>query len=406
MRIVFPKLQEWQQDVYDSMDGAYRSGNIYVVKSKRQVGKSCLAALLLIEYALKYKCISVVVEPTQAQSRRLYKQIVDMMAKTGLIKSANSQLLTIEFNNGSEILFKSAEQKDALRGFTVSGILVIDEAAFISTDIFEILYPTCDANNAPMLVISTPLFCSGEFYELYMRGINGDARVTSFDWSKYDTSVFLSKEKLEYYRNTLSPLKFKSEYLGEFISEGSYLFGDITKNIKTYKEITRPSFAGIDWGSGNGGDFTVMVMANEDGVVTDVYSMKDVPPTEQIDRLANIINNTPSLKCVCVEMNSIGRVYYDNLRKKIKTPIRQFTTTNDSKRDIIEQLISAFMTDDIHIPNDEEMIRELQHYSVEKTKTGYTYNGADGVNDDYVIALALVYDTLKRNIGSFSFSLV
>lgn len=406
MRIVFPKLQEWQQDVYDSMDGAYRSGNIYVVKSKRQVGKSCLAALLLIEYALKYKCISVVVEPTQAQSRRLYKQIVDMMVKTGLIKSANSQLLTIEFNNGSEILFKSAEQKDALRGFTVSGILVIDEAAFISTDIFEILYPTCDANNAPMLVISTPLFCSGEFYELYMRGINGDARVTSFDWSKYDTSVFLSKEKLEYYRNTLSPLKFKSEYLGEFISEGSYLFGDITKNIKTYKEITRPSFAGIDWGSGNGGDFTVMVMANEDGVVTDVYSMKDVPPTEQIDRLANIINNTPSLKSVCVEMNSIGRVYYDNLRKKIKTPIRQFTTTNDSKRDIIEQLISAFMTDEILIPNDEEMIRELQHYSVEKTKTGYTYNGADGVNDDYVIALALVYDTLKRNIGSFSFSLV
>ena len=64
------------------------------------------------------------------------------------------------------------------------------------------------------------------------------------------------------------------------------------------------------------------------------------------------------------------------------------------------------MTDEILIPNDEEMIRELQHYSVEKTKTGYTYNGADGVNDDYVIALALVYDTLKRNIGSFSFSLV
>jgi len=404
MNIVFPKLELWQQDVYDSMDGAYRSGNIYVVKSKRQVGKSCLAALLLIEYALKYKCISVVVEPTQAQSRRLYKQIVDMMTKTGLVKSANSQLLTIEFTTGSEILFKSAEQKDALRGFTVSGILVIDEAAFIPDEIFEILYPTCDANNAPILVISTPLFCSGEFYELYIRGINGDSRVISFDWSKYDTSKYLSKEKLEYYRNTISPLKFKSEYLGEFISEGSYLFGDLNNCVgEPEGDIV---YAGIDWGSGNGGDFTVMVGLNKFGCVVKIIAMKDIPPTEQIEILSKHINNTPTLKCVCVEMNSIGRIYYDSLKKNIKVNIRCFQTTNDSKRDIIEKLIKAFLNGCITIIGDDELIRELQHYAVEKTKTGYTYNGQDGVNDDYVIALALAYDTYDKNMGVFNFSLV
>ena len=399
-----PSLESWQQDVYDSMDGAYRSGNIYVVKSKRQVGKSCLAALLLIEYALKYKCISVVVEPTQAQSRRLYKQIVDMMTKTGLVKSANSQLLTIEFTTGSEILFKSAEQKDALRGFTVSGILVIDEAAFIPDEIFEILYPTCDANNAPILVISTPLFCSGEFYELYIRGINGDSRVISFDWSKYDTSKYLSKEKLEYYRNTISPLKFKSEYLGEFISEGSYLFGDLNNCVgEPEGDIV---YAGIDWGSGNGGDFTVMVGLNKFGCVVKIIAMKDIPPTEQIEILSKHINNTPTLKCVCVEMNSIGRIYYDSLKKNIKVNIRCFQTTNDSKRDIIEKLIKAFLNGCITIIGDDELIRELQHYAVEKTKTGYTYNGQDGVNDDYVIALALAYDTYDKNMGVFNFSLV
>lgn len=404
MNIVFPKLELWQQDVYDSMNGAYRSGNIFVVKSRRQCGKSCLAALLLIEYALKYKCISVVVEPTQAQSRRLYKQIVDMMTKTGLVKSANSQLLTIEFTTGSEILFKSAEQKDALRGFTVSGILVIDEAAFIPDEIFEILYPTCDANNAPILVISTPLFCSGEFYELYIRGINGDSRVISFDWSKYDTSKYLSKEKLEYYRNTISPLKFKSEYLGEFISEGSYLFGDLNNCVgEPEGDIV---YAGIDWGSGNGGDFTVMVGLNKFGCVVKIIAMKDIPPTEQIEILSKHINNTPTLKCVCVEMNSIGSIYYDSLKKNIKVNIRCFQTTNDSKRDIIEKLIKAFLTGSITIIGDDELIRELQHYAVEKTKTGYTYNGQDGVNDDYVIALALAYDTYDKNMGVFNFSLV
>ena len=403
MNIVFPKLEPWQKDVYDSMGDAYHSGNIYVVKSKRQVGKSCLASLLLIEYAIRYKCTSVVVEPTQAQSRRIFKQIFKMMAKTGLIKFANSQLLTMEFSNGSEILFKSAEQRDALRGFTVSGILVIDEGAFIQDDIYELLYPTADANNAPILVISTPLFCSGEFYELYTRGMNGDSRIRSFNWSEYDTSKFLSDEKLEYYRNTISPLKFRSEYLGEFIAEGSYLFGDINKNVKDWSP-NKPVYCGIDWGAGNGGDYTVVVLMDDKGGIFDITSMKDVPPVEQVEKIAKIINSHRSLKSVTVEMNSIGRIYYDSLRRKVEINIRQFNTTNESKRNIIERLIEAFQSGDICIPYDEELIRELQHYTIEKTSKGYTYNGADGVHDDYVIALALAYDNYKRGNSVLSYS--
>lgn len=407
MTIQFPPLEEWQKVVYEDVHIARRSGNIFVVKSKRQVGKSCLAALLLIEYALKEKCISVVVEPTQAQSRRLFKQISDMMQPTGLLKSANSQLLTMEFSNGSEILFKSAEQRDALRGFTVSGLLVIDEGAFIPDPIYEILYPTCDANNAPILVISTPLFCSGEFYNLYTRGMNGDKHTKSYNWSEYDTSKYLSKEKLEHYRETISSLKFKSEYLGEFISEGSYIFGDINGCIYSKRAAdVKPIYAGIDWGAGNGGDFTVLMLMDRNGVITDIEAFNDLGPVEQIERIAAIINSKPSIKTVCVEMNSIGTIYYDMLKKAIKTNIRKFITTNDSKRDIIEQLITAFQTQKVGIPYDEELILELQHYTMEKTTKGYTYNGADGVHDDYVMALALAFDTYKKKRDSaFSFSM-
>lgn len=408
MTIVFPTLEPWQQPVYDDVHIAGGTGNVYVVKSKRQVGKSCLAALLLIEYALTGKCISVVVEPTQAQSRRLFKQINDMMATTGLLKTANSQLLTMEFNNGSEILFKSAEQRDALRGFTVSGLLVIDEAAFIQESIFEILYPTCDANNAPILVISTPLFCSGEFYKLYTRGMTGDQHTKSYNWSTYDTSKYLSPEKLEHYRQTISPLKFKSEYLGEFISEGSYIFGDINTCIYTNENKNKPVYAGIDWGAGNGGDWTVMIMMDAQGVVTSIVSFNDLSPVQQVDRLSQVIKSNPSISTVCVEMNSIGAVYYDMLKKKIGDKIRKFNTNNESKRRIVEQLISGFQTSSLGIPYDEELLLELQHYTAEKTpKGGLTYNGADGVHDDYVIALALVYDTyLKKYNNTFSFVLV
>lgn len=404
--VVMPPLMKWQQDVFD--DYIKSRYDTYVVKARRQCGKSILAIYILIFSALQNRCTSVLVEPTQAQSRRVYKQIVDCLEGSGIITGANSMLLHIQFSNGSEIVFKSAEQREALRGMTVSkgGLLVIDEAAYTQDDIFNILYPIVDANSAPILVISTPLFQSGEFYNLYTAGLEG-GRIKSYDWSTYDTSIFLSEERLDYYRQTMPPLKFKADYLGQFITEGSYIFGDINKNIDEYSK--KPSvYAALDWGAGNDGDFTVMIMTDEDGAVTQIHTYKDIDAVEQIERISWIINNIPSLKQIAVEMNSIGRIYYENLRRKIKTPIKQFTTTNKTKRDIIEQLITAFQTEAIIIPNDEELIRELQHFAAEKTKTGMTYNGADGVHDDYVMALAMVYDLVKKKniINKDNFRLV
>ena len=390
-----PPLMEWQQDVFND----YLRGecDTFVIKARRQVGKSILAVYILIYSALQGKCTSVVIEPTIAQSRRVYKQIVDALEGSGTITSANSMLLHIQFVNGSEILFKSAEQREALRGFTITkgGLLVIDEAAYIQDDVYSILYPVVDANRCPILVISTPLFQSGEFYELYTRGLNGGT-IRSYDWSEYDTSRFLDSERLQYYRETLPPLKFKSEYLGQFITEGSYIFGDLNESIKGYSN--RPSvYAAIDWGAGNDGDYTAVIMMDSEGCVTKIEKYKDIDAVEQIERLSYLLNNTKTLRSVMVEMNSIGRIYYENLRRKIDVNIKQFTTTNQTKRNIVEQLVTAFQTGRISIPDDKELLKQLQHFSAEKTKTGYTYNGADGVHDDYVMALAMVYELYRKN---------
>lgn len=403
--IVLPPLEPWQSEVFKAMDSSRSSGRVFVIKARRQCGKSILAIVMLIKFSLEERSVSVCIEPTQAQSRRVFKQIVDCLQGSGAIESSNSTLLSIQFVNGSEILFKSAEQKDGLRGFSVSGLLVIDEGAFIPADIYSILYPCTDANNAPILVISTPLFQSGDFYDLYVRGLQNDSRVKSFDWSRFDTSKYLSKEKLEYYRMTVPPLKFRSEYLGEFITEGSYIFGDIGRCVGGYSDRT-PVYCGIDWGSGNGGDFTVITFMDDSRCVTRIESFRNVDAVVQIERISQMLNGMPTLKTVQVEMNSIGRIFYENLRRNTKVPIRQFVTTNDSKRTIIERLIAAFQKGDITVPDDDELLRELQHYAMEKTQKGYTYNGADGVNDDYVMSLALCYDLAYKSAGKYSISFV
>lgn len=392
MDIIFPKLHKHQRVVYDAVINDDGAGNIYVIKSKRQCGKSFVASLILIYFSLNKKdTISILIEPTLNQSRRMFKDITKMLEGSNIIKNANQSLLTIDFINGSEIIFKSAEQYDAIRGFSVSGILIVDEGAFIVDDVYEILFPVRDVFNAPMLVISTPLFCDGYFYRLYK-----SSNSTVFDWCDYDTSFFLSDEKLEQYRNTLSDLKFRSEYLGQFITDGGYVFKNISKCVLSDSDITGdPVCVGIDWAVGNDGDDTVLSLLDANANAVEFVRLNNMSPVEQIDTIVNKLNTIPSLKKVVVEQNSIGSVYLNMLKHKYSrhSILTKFNTTNDSKRRIIEQLATAFQNENIHIPNDRELINQLQHYAVEKTKTGYTYNG-QGAHDDYVMSLAMAYDAL------------
>ena len=392
MEIIFPKLHKHQRVVYDAVINDNGAGNIYVVKSKRQCGKSFVASLILIYFSLNKKdTVSILIEPTLNQSRRMFKDIVKMLEGSGIIKNANQSLLTIDFINGSEIIFKSAEQYDAIRGYSVSGILIIDEGAFIRDDVYEILFPLRDVFNAPMLVISTPLFCDGYFYRLFT-----STNSKSYDWCDYDTSYFLSDEKLEQYRNTLSDLKFRSEYLGLFITDGGYVFRNITKCVLGDSDITgEPVCVGIDWAVGNDGDDTVLSLLDANANAVEFVRLNNMSPVEQIDAIAGKLNTTPSLKKVVVEQNSIGNVYLDMLKHKYirHSIVTKFNTTNESKRRIIEQLATAFQNESVHIPNDRELINQLQHYAVEKTAKGYTYNG-QGAHDDYVMSLAMAYDAL------------
>lgn len=401
-KIILPKLKPWQKAVYDKVAYQGGSGKLFVLKSPRQRGKSVLDNVLITTYALTNKSTSVILEPTSAQARRMHKQLVDWLQKTGTIVSSNSTFLTIEFCNGSEVLLKSAEMEDGIRGFTVSknGIFIIDEAAFIKDDIFDLCFPIVDANQAPILITSTPLFESGRFYELYMQGLQGVEHIESFDWSTgYDMSEMLPPEKLEYYRKTLPPLKFRSEYLGEFITDKSFVFGDFTK---CYGTSTKPPvYAGLDWATGkqDKDDYTSLVLMDEDGAVVDIKFWKVYDPMDLADNIAQILNVTPTLRTVQLEENSIGEVYYSALKRNVKNKsiLKPFITSNDSKRRIIEQLIAAFAQEKITIPEDQRLIRQLQGYQMEKLPSGkYTYNAMSGFNDDACIALALAYDLVSK----------
>ena len=72
--------------------------------------------------------------------------------------------------------------------------------------------------------------------------------------------------------------------------------------------------------------------------------------------------------------------------------MRDFTTSNASKGEIIEALAAAFEHRSLRIPNDAGLITELQAYESKRTPGGLvTYGAPNGMHDDRVMSLALAY---------------
>ena len=397
------KLFDWQRQVVFNLLESWK-GYIHVVKSKRQVGKSTLIEVLLIKTAVENKgSVSICLSPTLEQSRKVYDGIKQVLLSCGAkIFSKNNDLqLMLQLRNGSRIWFKSAEQKDALRGYTVTGLYCIDEAAYIPDDTFYDTLAWCNVSQAPILIVSTPRFKTGFFYKYFMLGMENGNKVLSYDWSEFDTSALLTEEKLEQYRKEMPANKFKTEFLGEFLDMDGGVFGDYSAVISNNFNTDGNCYMGIDWGSGQGQDETAVCIFNGDRQMIGLYHFNDKDETQTIAFIISLIRQYRPLK-VEVEMNSIGAVFYGLLDKAIRAaglPVMliKFVTTNDSKERIINNMQVAIQNKDVQLLNDKTLQVQLDMYEMKVTSNGrHTYNAHSGYHDDCIIAMLLAFDCIKK----------
>lgn len=410
MELVFPKLTQYQQEVYDWLGDPFESGKIAVIKSVRQSGKTFLLQIELLRMAFSHKCTSIVFEPTIPLARKVYKSITKALEGSGLIKSANSQLLEVEFTNGSEILFKSTEQLN--RGLTVTGLLVLDECAYLDDESVYSILPLVNAHKAPIIIASSPFAMDGYYYTMYLQGLEEKPLIKTFDWSKHpEISRFLSEEQKALYKQTMSRAKYTTEVLGEFLTDGGLLFTGL-ENCVGDPEDDKIIYLGIDFATGSDGDYTVLSVINNLGQQVKLYRTNNLSPMEQVNWLCGLIKDLSSnytIKTILCEENSIGKVYIDAMKKQLPKGIvlSNWTTSNKSKQDLVTTFQIALENQYVQILNNPIQLNELRRYQAEiNTKTKViTYNGFKS-NDDTVIATMLAYYAYKKHLGKFSISFV
>ena len=404
-----------QADVINELKDARGTGKIVSVNSSRQKGKSYMISNLLLYFAINFaKTNNYCVSPTLKQSKAIYRVIMDAIINTGIVKTKNATDLTITLINGSTINFKSAEQRDALRGFTAD-FLCIDEAAFIPDEIFYLILPWTDAKKAPILMTSTPFVKGGFFFNYFNYGLEHSHNTVTINWSdpKYKESIekILPPDKLEEYREVLPSNVFKTEYLGEFLDDDGAVFVGL-KDILCDTAITATDrlYVGLDFSNQGENDYTVISIFNDKGNQVYLKYFNNTSPLGQIVKIVKELEPlADQIDVISCELNSIGTPYTDLIKEKsqiLEDKVEGFQTSNTSKNAIVLNMQTAIENKNVTLLPDDKEIREFGYFTATynpKTRN-VSYAAPQGLNDDTVMATLIAYDAYRQGtqIGTYN----
>lgn len=330
----------------------------------------------------------------------------------GEVAAFNTSRMEAVFPSGGRIMFRSLDNPDNARGHTADGI-VIDEAADVMPAAwYEVLRPMLIDTNGWLWAIGTP---KGRNW-LYQEHVAAAGRDDSRAWQVPTLGVEviggqlvrkvhplenpnIPLEEIERLFQTMPERVFRQEILAEFVEGGAGIIrfvGDaISNDLPQAWQESMTIVGGLDWAFST--DFTWLILLDAaTGNVVHSDRFNGIDYAVQRGRIAAACRQWRA-QVVLGEQNSMGKPNNDELRR-MGVPVRDFTTTNATKADIIESLAAAFEHGRIRIPNDPVLRAELESIEGTRTPGGMTsYAAPSGLHDDGAMSLALAWAAVGRS---------
>jgi len=164
--------------------------------------------------------LSVVACPSQRQSGEAVRRVKDCVVKVGAeLKTDN--VYGLELENGSRVLALPGSD-DSIRGLTVDGWIVADEAARLSEDLISALRPMrARRPDTRLAMLSTAWSRIDPFWTVW----SGDDPSWIRLKATADQVEIFSEDYLAAERRALGEARFKREYLGIPASDQASPFG-------------------------------------------------------------------------------------------------------------------------------------------------------------------------------------
>ena len=371
----------------------------------RQSGKSVFAEIILIENLLKKNKFSAYISPTFQLGRKVYKEITQMLEGKGIIKKANSSTLTIETVTNSTLQFFSVESYTAIRGTTVTGVLICDEAAYYP-DVLpngesiwgNVIMPITKARNPLTIFISTPCGKTGFYYDFYLRAMAGEKGIKCLTRTIEDDSL-VTPEQIEEIKKSIPPKAYEQEFLCRFLDSSLTFFQGFESvfNENMAYNATK-EWVGVDL-SADGSDETILTKVNDKNQIIQ-YKIEGTLD-QKYSHIATLIDQINPI-AVYIENNGIGAPMINQIKKLVrnKGKIYEWTTSNSSKEEIISNLAVLVANKSIEF-DDKELFSQFGTFICKITKSKkLSFAAMEGKKDDRIMSLAIALkakDDFKYN---------
>ena len=327
--------------------------------------------------------------PTYKQAKQvIWDSLVKDHVPDEIVDKKNDSELAIYYKNGSIQRFVGAEDPDKHRG-TAPIDVVFDEYSEMSERLWtEIFQPVLRENKGTATFVYTPKGKNHSWKLLQLAKDQPDTWYSDVQ-SVHTTKMFTDEELKDIKLNTPMAL-FQQEYECSFLESASSFFRRTREN--TYKAYKAPVDGnnyqlGVDLAKYQ--DYTVITPFNlntfEVGVM-DRFNQMDWNLQKARIELAWLNYG----KCqTVIDATGVGDPIVEDLAAK-KMNVVPFKFTQQSKKELLSHLALLLEQDKIKIPDDDELLAELDAIQWELNSNGNPHIATiEGMHDDRVMSLAL-----------------
>jgi hypothetical protein len=209
---------EWQSDFLSS------DADRVMLNVSRQGGKSSLSALIGLHQALYHPgSLVLLLAPALRQSSELFRKVAVAYRAIGRpVPAVSETTLWLTLENGSRIVSLPGADDGQIRGFSAVDLLIVDEAARVSDELYYAVRPMISVSGGRLLLLSTPWGRRGFFFREWHEGYE--------PWERFQVpatqvpripALFLEAEK-----KSLGDHFFSQEYMTEFREAADQLFSE------------------------------------------------------------------------------------------------------------------------------------------------------------------------------------
>jgi len=387
--------------------------------SATQVGKTYVLAVWIVVSAMTRGNRAHPwwwIAPTFAQIAQGFKLALAFASSAGMVQASTvSPFPIIKLVNGTDIEFRSWEREQNLAGTTIGGG-VVDEAGLLTNEAQGIISTRRSATLGPLRYIGNPGVVAGPFRRLCSLGEHaategsewkGIFSLHRWTWKDKHAALVLTnpaqaaayRQFVEQERRSIPDFEFRRLYEAEWTQDEAAVFRNVDAcTTRGDVELLAPGsdqFAvGVDVAQSV--DYLAVVSYAENAKRLELrHRVRHVGYPQAAVDVDRIVRE---LKAVAVvEDNGPGIALIQEL-DRLGTPYRGFTTTSQSKQELILSLAADVQEKRVTIADHAPMPYEFSIYRYERGSTGlYRYSAPSGEHDDTVMAAALArYGAGKR----------